>query len=118
MRGCGARIPTQPQPFRKPLISFAIPAQDRVAYQLRVPVLGTRSNASNSLAAAAGLAFAASLAFAQLARQPFMVGGGVTGWLIEMQSKLPRLNAADMLALHGNPPRFGASPGETDDGDR
>jgi hypothetical protein len=78
----------------------------------------TGSNASNSLAAAGDLTFATSLASIQLSRRPLMVGGGVTSWLIEMQSKLPRLNAADILALHGNPPRFGASPGETDDGDR
>jgi len=35
-----------------------------------------------------------------------------------MHSKLPHLVAVDMPAPDGNPARFGASPGETDDGDR
>jgi ABC-type nickel/cobalt efflux system permease component RcnA len=60
----------------------------------------------------AGLALAASPAFAQLAQRPFMVGGGeggggasggFTGWLIEMQSQLTRLIAADVHALHNGP---------------
>jgi len=67
-------------------------------------------------AAPALLALAATLAaapaFAQLAHRPFMVGGGeggggasggITGWLIEMQSTLTRLVAADVKALHGDP---------------
>ena len=58
------------------------------------------------------LALAASPAFAQLAQRPFMVGGGeggggasggFTGWLIEMQSQLTRLIAADVHALHSGP---------------
>jgi len=58
---------------------------------------------------AALVALAASPAFAQLAQRPFAVGGGeggggasggVTGWLIEMQSQLTRLIAADVHALH------------------
>jgi ABC-type nickel/cobalt efflux system permease component RcnA len=61
---------------------------------------------------AALVALAASPAFAQLAQRPFMVGGGeggggaaggLAGWLIEMQSQLTRLIAADVHALHGNP---------------
>jgi nickel/cobalt transporter (NicO) family protein len=57
-------------------------------------------------------ALLASPAFAQLAHRPFMVGGGegggganggLTGWLIEMQSQLTRLIAADVHALHANP---------------
>ena len=61
---------------------------------------------------AAGLALAASPAFAQLTQRPFMVGGGeggggasggITGWLIEMQSQLTRLIAADVHALHNGP---------------
>ena len=61
---------------------------------------------------AAGLALAASPAFAQLKQRPFMVGGGeggggegggITGWLIEMQSQLTRLIAADVHALHSGP---------------
>jgi ABC-type nickel/cobalt efflux system permease component RcnA len=58
------------------------------------------------------VALAASPAFAQLAHRPFMVGGGeggggasggITGWLIEMQSQLTRLIAADVHALHDGP---------------
>ena len=61
---------------------------------------------------AAAVALAASPAFAQLAQRPFMVGGGeggggasggLTGWLIEMQSQLTRLIAADVHALHDGP---------------
>jgi ABC-type nickel/cobalt efflux system permease component RcnA len=61
---------------------------------------------------AAGLALAASSAFAQLAQRPFMVGGGeggggasggITGWLLEMQSQLTRLIAANVHALHSGP---------------
>jgi len=61
---------------------------------------------------AGAAALAASPAFAQLAQRPFMVGGGeggggasggITGWLIEMQSQLTRLIAADVHALHGDP---------------
>jgi nickel/cobalt exporter len=61
---------------------------------------------------AAALALVASPAFAQLTHRPFMVGGGeggggasggITGWLIEMQSQLTRLIAADVHALHDGP---------------
>jgi ABC-type nickel/cobalt efflux system permease component RcnA len=61
---------------------------------------------------AALVALAASPAFAQLAQRPFMVGGGeggggasggLTGWLIEMQSQLTRLIAANVHALHSDP---------------
>ena len=61
---------------------------------------------------AGGLALAASPAVAQLAQRPFMVGGGeggggasggITGWMIQMQSQLTRLIAADVHALHSGP---------------
>jgi ABC-type nickel/cobalt efflux system permease component RcnA len=57
-------------------------------------------------------ALVASPALAQLAHRPFMVGGGeggggasggLTGWIMEMQSALTRLIAADVHALHGDP---------------
>ncbi len=60
---------------------------------------------------AALIALAASPAFAQLAQRPFMVGGGegggayggLYGWLMEMQSALTRVIAADVHALHQGP---------------
>ena len=61
---------------------------------------------------AACAALAAPPAFAQIAQRPFMVGGGeggggasggLTGWLIEMQSQLTRLIGANLHALHSNP---------------
>jgi nickel/cobalt exporter len=61
---------------------------------------------------AAVSALLASPAFAQLAQRPFSVGGGeggggasggVTGWLMEMQSALTRLIAANLHALHSGP---------------
>ena len=87
--------------------------QDGEPRHRRLPMIRFRSLSRAALALLAGrFALAASPAFAQLAQRPFMVGGGeggggasggFTGWLIEMQSQLTRLIAADVHSLHDGP---------------